>query len=352
MATEAASTPSGMYCANNRSWSPTLAGEAFGRACAATAGSFRSTRPMPGGWSIAHSSSRPLSLPSSSPASGWCEADNVGGPPSLGFVEIAPSLLHGRFEREDHHSGSTTRETTSDRCHRDAIRLTEPDSVVRELLALSRHAVMSPGPTPVGRDAPRSGTIDPEWRSVGLPACLYVGPPSSRDPSLREERLADRCGKRRAAIPVDTDSRPGPGGRPTKPPPLRPAVPRGFDHDDFEIDAQAATMTCPAGITVALTAKGRATFGANCRACPLPAVAPRHEAAARSCSIPITTISPPVGPRPDRGVQRRLYWRWRPMVERTLAWLTRGTTASCATAASSATSCGGRIAVRLSTCSA
>ncbi len=40
-----------------------------------------------------------------------------------------------------------------------------------------------------------------------------------------------------------------------KPPPLRPAVPAGFDLDDFEIDAEAATMTCPAGVTVDLTAR-------------------------------------------------------------------------------------------------
>ena len=33
----------------------------------------------------------------------------------------------------------------------------------------------------------------------------------------------------------------------------------GFDLDDFEVDAEAATMTCPAGVTVTLTPKGRAT---------------------------------------------------------------------------------------------
>ncbi len=54
-----------------------------------------------------------------------------------------------------------------------------------------------------------------------------------------------------------------------KPPPLRPAVPDGFDLDDFEIDEEAGTISCPAGVTVALSAKGRARFGAHCRACPL-----------------------------------------------------------------------------------
>ena len=110
-----------------------------------------------------------------------------------------------------------------------------------------------------------------------------------------------------------------------KPPPLRPAVPGGFDLDHFEIDDEAATLTCPAGITVALTTKGRATFGANCKTCPLRARCTtarhgrvivlhphhRHLAAARSQAATDDFDS--------------VYRRWRPMVERSLAWLTRGT---------------------------
>ena len=54
-----------------------------------------------------------------------------------------------------------------------------------------------------------------------------------------------------------------------KPPPLRTAVEGGYSIDDFDIDTQARTVTCPAGVTVAVTPKGHARFGANCRDCPV-----------------------------------------------------------------------------------
>ncbi len=54
-----------------------------------------------------------------------------------------------------------------------------------------------------------------------------------------------------------------------KPPPLRPAVPGGFDRDDFVVDHDAGTVTCPNNVVVKISAKGNATFGAKCRGCPL-----------------------------------------------------------------------------------
>jgi hypothetical protein len=54
-----------------------------------------------------------------------------------------------------------------------------------------------------------------------------------------------------------------------KPAPLRPAVPGGFTIDDFAIDADEATMTCPAGITRPVTRSRTVTFGAACAGCPL-----------------------------------------------------------------------------------
>jgi hypothetical protein len=110
-----------------------------------------------------------------------------------------------------------------------------------------------------------------------------------------------------------------------KPPPLRSAVSGGFDLDDFEIDADAATMICPAGVTVALSAKGRARFGANCTACPLRACC----TAARAGRVIV--LHPHhrhlVAARAQARTEEfaAIYRRWRPMVERTLAWLTRGT---------------------------
>ena len=54
-----------------------------------------------------------------------------------------------------------------------------------------------------------------------------------------------------------------------KPIPLRTAVPGGFTIDDFTIDFDARTVTCPAGQTVGLPASGRARFERYCRSCPL-----------------------------------------------------------------------------------
>ena len=57
-----------------------------------------------------------------------------------------------------------------------------------------------------------------------------------------------------------------------KPGPLRPAVPGGFTIDDFAIDEQAGTVTCPAGHTMPMSARTRTvTFGRLCAACPLRA---------------------------------------------------------------------------------
>jgi IS5 family transposase len=54
-----------------------------------------------------------------------------------------------------------------------------------------------------------------------------------------------------------------------KPKPLKPAVDGGFTLDDFTVDEDARTVTCPAGITRAITARRTVTFGAACRTCPL-----------------------------------------------------------------------------------
>jgi hypothetical protein len=54
-----------------------------------------------------------------------------------------------------------------------------------------------------------------------------------------------------------------------KPKPLRPPVTGGFTVDDFTVDEQAGTVTCPAGHTVPLSRTRVATFGVLCRDCPL-----------------------------------------------------------------------------------
>jgi Transposase DDE domain/Transposase domain (DUF772) len=54
-----------------------------------------------------------------------------------------------------------------------------------------------------------------------------------------------------------------------KPKPLQPAVLGGFTLDDFAIDEQAGTVTCPGGHTRAMSPKRNVTFGRVCMDCPL-----------------------------------------------------------------------------------
>jgi hypothetical protein len=56
-----------------------------------------------------------------------------------------------------------------------------------------------------------------------------------------------------------------------KPGPLKPPVAGGFTRDDFTVDEDAATVTCPAGLTRPISARRHVTFGAACRTCPLRA---------------------------------------------------------------------------------
>jgi hypothetical protein len=106
-----------------------------------------------------------------------------------------------------------------------------------------------------------------------------------------------------------------------KPWPLRPAIPGGFDLDDFTVEQGA--VTCPNGVTRPITAKGSVTFGAACRDCPLRA----------RCTTAEPGRSVVVGPHHERQRAHRarartpkhleVYRRHRPMVERSIAWLTR-----------------------------
>ena len=54
-----------------------------------------------------------------------------------------------------------------------------------------------------------------------------------------------------------------------KPKPLRPAVDGGFTLDDFTVDEEQGTVTCPAGQVRQMTKSRTVTFGAACAACPL-----------------------------------------------------------------------------------
>ena len=94
-----------------------------------------------------------------------------------------------------------------------------------------------------------------------------------------------------------------------------------FHRDDFTVDYQARTVTCPAGITVSIHPGGNATFGVRCNGCPS-----RHRctSAANGKTVKLTDHDELlVTARADwrAGIHLADYRQHRPMVERTIAWL-------------------------------
>jgi IS5 family transposase len=109
-----------------------------------------------------------------------------------------------------------------------------------------------------------------------------------------------------------------------KPPPLRPAVEGGYTLDDFDIDEDAGTVTCPAGVTVHITARRHARFSRHCSACPLR---DRCTTAARGRVIvlhPHRALLAAARAFATTDAFTTTYRRHRPMVERSIAWLVRG----------------------------
>lgn len=109
-----------------------------------------------------------------------------------------------------------------------------------------------------------------------------------------------------------------------KPWPLKPAVPGGFTIDDFVPDHDAGTLTCPAGVTRHLSRTRVITFGVACRDCVLMAQCTTARDG-RSVNVhPHDKLQREHRQRAnDEGFQTA-YRKHRPMVERSIAWLTRG----------------------------
>jgi IS5 family transposase len=106
-----------------------------------------------------------------------------------------------------------------------------------------------------------------------------------------------------------------------KPIPLRSAVPGGFTKDDFSIDAVARTVTCPGAHTVGITRTGKAVFGSRCRTCPLVA---RCTTAKKGRTLVLHVHEEEMVAARRRAEQSEFvesYRRWRPLVERSIAWL-------------------------------
>jgi IS5 family transposase len=107
-----------------------------------------------------------------------------------------------------------------------------------------------------------------------------------------------------------------------KPIPVPAVVPGGFTYDDFDIDPGAGTATCPAGHTRRIPNSRRVNFAVHCRDCPLRA----------RCTTSPNGRWITIHERDDllRAARRQaeaaefqqIYRQHRPMVERSIAWLT------------------------------
>ena len=94
-----------------------------------------------------------------------------------------------------------------------------------------------------------------------------------------------------------------------------------FDRDDFAVDHVRRTVTCPAGVTVPISPAGAASFGRRCEHCPVRG----------RCTADTSGKTFRVGPHDQLLAAARADWaagrhdhdyrRWRPLVERTIAWL-------------------------------
>src|SRR5664280_2291529 len=109
--------------------------------------------------------------------------------------------------------------------------------------------------------------------------------------------------------------------RAIKPHPTVSAVPGGFHRDDFVVDETASTVTCPAGHVVMITPQRNALFGNRCTNCPLRS---RCTLSKHGRKFSLTAHDAEL-------VESRRAWRdgdfisdyrkYRPMVERSIAWL-------------------------------
>jgi Transposase DDE domain len=160
---------------------------------------------------------------------------------------------------------------------------------------------------------------------------------AAEDPGL--EVLGDsgyRSGATRAALHAAGHT------QTIKPIPLQSAVPGGFTIHDFRIDRQAGMVRCPAGQVAPITGSGQVSFARHCQGGPLR----------RRCTTAKGDRTIRLHPHEDelRAARRRAvtysfqasYRRWRPMVERSIAWLVADGCRRVPTGGPSATRCGGR----------
>ena len=140
------------------------------------------------------------------------------------------------------------------------------------------HPAADTAPGPEAEADPDPGTAPgPEAEADPDPGTA-PGPEAEADPEPDTQASAGQ--QRGPGLEVYGDSAYGSGearaayrdaGHDTviKPGPLRPAVPGGFTVDDFAIDEEQGTVTCPAGQVRAMSRSRTVSFGTACAACPL-----------------------------------------------------------------------------------
>ena len=145
------------------------------------------------------------------------------------------------------------------------------------------------------------------------------------DPTLAVEQSVDVLGDSAygtgEALKAITDAKHTPM---VKPWPTKPTVPGGFDIDDFTVDEEAGTATCPAGVTRKISKTRSVTFGVACRGCPL-----REQCTTAKNGRHLTLHEHDSLQREHRQRAKDPAWQadyrqHRPMVERSIAWLVAG----------------------------
>ncbi|MDZ7826262.1 MAG: IS1182 family transposase [Gammaproteobacteria bacterium] len=240
----------------------------------------------------------------------------------------------------------------------DGLELTEKQADAVALLALVAGQDVEPGDRPGQWRITRGtatdrviSTVDPEARhahktrrayrdgykahvaaepDTGLITACDLGPGNAADTDAAPDLVADEP----AGTEVLGDSAYGSGEfrdhlkthdmtAVIKPPPLRPATVGGYTLDDFTIDLDARTVTCPEDITVTITTSGSARFGTHCTTCP---VRGRCTTATRGRVIKLHPHHRQLAAaRAQAGTDGfdTVYRQHRPMIERTIAWLVK-----------------------------
>jgi hypothetical protein len=109
-----------------------------------------------------------------------------------------------------------------------------------------------------------------------------------------------------------------------KPGPLRAAVEGGFTVDDFTVDEDAQTATCPNQVTRPISRTRTVAFGKACKDCPFRAQCTTSAAGRQLILRPHDALQRALRTRAKDPQFQATYRRHRPMVERSIAWITRG----------------------------